>query len=175
MRRSASMSYTGGLFSLAAHSYDFNVLHLGSFIIYIFSFRWHVAYTTKIAYGRSYIIYLLLICKEHTPIQHTIWIASHSVSNNIYGPMIYKHNFVWRRHDNMLPCTGSRVNANHERIASWGEWQCRAGDPRIIETPLADHCSQRLNHSATIRPSKTDWHQLSGITHWLQQLVNSGY
>ena len=32
--------------------------------------------------------------------------------------------FVWRKHENMSPCTGSRVNANYERIASWGGYQC---------------------------------------------------
>ena len=32
--------------------------------------------------------------------------------------------FVWRKHENMSPCTGSRVNANYEQIASWGGYQC---------------------------------------------------
>ena len=49
-------------------------------------------------------------------------------------------NFVWRKHENMSPCTGSRVNTNHERIASWGGCQCWTGDPRILETPLAANC-----------------------------------
>ena len=57
--------------------------------------------------------------------------------------------------DNMLPCTGSRVNTNYERIASWGGCQRWTGDPRILETPLAAHCcSQRPNHSAMTHPSK---------------------
>ena len=83
--------------------------------------------------------------------------------------------FVQRKHENMYPCTGSRLNTNYERIASWGGCQYWTVVPRILETPLATHCcSQRLNHSAMTHPSKTDWHQLSGITHWLQQRVDYG-
>ena len=55
----------------------------------------------------------------------------------------------------MSLCTGSRVNTNYERIASWGGWQCWTGDPRILETPLVAHCfSQCLSHSAMTHPSK---------------------
>ena len=32
----------------------------------------------------------------------------------------------------MSPCTGSRVNINYERIASWGGCQCSTGDPDDI-------------------------------------------
>ena len=78
-------------------------------------------------------------------------------------------------YEKMSPCTGSRVNTNYERIASWGGCQCWTGDPRILETPLAPNCcSQCLNHSAMAHPSKTDWHQLSSITYWQQQRVVSG-
>ena len=78
---------------------------------------------------------------------------------------IYIYYFVWRGHDSMPPCTVSRVDTNYERIASWGGCQWRTGNPRILETPLATHyCSQRPNHSAMTHPSKTDWHQPSGIT-----------
>ena len=78
--------------------------------------------------------------------------------------------FVWRKHENISLCTGSSVNINYRRISSWGGCECWTGNPRIsLETPLAAHCwSQRINHSAMTHPSKTDWHQLSGITHWLQ-------
>ena len=31
-----------------------------------------------------------------------------------------------------------------------------------------------LNHRAMTQPSKRYWHQLSGITHWLEQQVDSG-
>ena len=51
-----------------------------------------------------------------------------------------KYYFVWRRHDNMPPCTDSRVNTNYERIASWGGCKWRTGVPRILETPFAAHC-----------------------------------
>ena len=93
-----------------------------------------------------------------------------SVSN--YRSHIYY--FVWRKHENMSPCTGNRVNTNYERIASWGGCQGWTGDPRILETPHAPHCcSQRLNHSAMTHPSKrigTSW----AVSHWLQQRVDSG-
>ena len=51
--------------------------------------------------------------------------------------------FVWRKHENMSLCSGSRVNTNYERIASWGGWQCWTGDPRILETPLVAHLATR--------------------------------
>ena len=40
--------------------------------------------------------------------------------------------FVWRKHENISPCTGSRVNTNDECIASWGGCQCWTRDPRIL-------------------------------------------
>ena len=74
----------------------------------------------------------------------------------------------------ILHWAGNRENTNYEQIASWGGCQYWTGNPRILETPLAAHCcSQRLNHSAMIHPSKTDW-QPSGVTHWLQLRVDSG-
>ena len=69
--------------------------------------------------------------------------------------LAYRYYFVWRRHDNMPPFTGSMVNTNYEWIASWGGCQWRTRDPRILQTPLASHCcSQRPNHSAMTHPSK---------------------
>ena len=42
------------------------------------------------------------------------------------------------------------------------------------KTPSVALCyGQRLNHSTMTRPSKTDLHQLSGITHWTQDRVKS--
>ena len=83
--------------------------------------------------------------------------------------------FAWRTHENMSPCTGSRVNTNYERIASWGGCQCWTGNPRISETPIAPHCwKQCLNHSAMTSPSKTDWQQLGSITYLLLQRVDCG-
>ena len=46
------------------------------------------------------------------------------------------YHFVWRKHENVIPCTGIRVNTNYERIASWGGCQCWTGDIRTLETPL---------------------------------------
>ena len=47
------------------------------------------------------------------------------------------------------------------------------GTPEL-ETRFAAHCCiQRRNHSEMTQTSKTDWQQLSGITHWLQQRVDS--
>ena len=40
--------------------------------------------------------------------------------------------FVWKKHENMSPCNGSRVNTNYECLASWGECQCWTGDPGIL-------------------------------------------
>ena len=78
--------------------------------------------------------------------------------------------------ENILFCmkeTWEHVPVHWQRMASWGGCQCWTGDPRILETPLAtDSCSQRLNHSGMTHPSKTDWHQLSGITHWQQHRVD---
>ena len=72
----------------------------------------------------------------NTLVMHSHWATYHSATLSF---------FVWRKHEDMFPCTGSRVNTNYERIASWGG---RTGDPRILETPFATHCfSQRLNHS----------------------------
>ena len=66
----------------------------------------------------------------------------------------------------MSPCTSSRVNTHYEWIASWDKLQFRTTNSRISDTTLATHCcGQRATHSAMAHPSKTDWFQLSGITH----------
>ena len=82
--------------------------------------------------------------------------------------------FVWRKHKNVTPCADSRVNTNYERIASWDGCQCWTGLQNLRDTVATHCCSQGPNYSAMTHPSKTDWHQLSGITHWLQQQVDSG-
>ena len=98
-------------------------------------------------------------------------------TTNMYVAMVcmwYVYYFVWRKFENMSLCSGSRVNTNYERIASWGGCQYWTGNPSILETPLAAHCSsQHLNHSTMTHPSKMYWHQLStgSITHWLQHLA----
>ena len=69
--------------------------------------------------------------------------------------------FVWRRHENMSPCTGNRVTDNYEWIAFMSWSGVRIHDLWISETPLATHSgSQRANHSAMTHPSKrigTSW------------------
>ena len=46
------------------------------------------------------------------------------------------------------------------------------GPQNLRDTFRAHCCSLRPNHSAMTHPSKTNWHQLSGITHWLHQRVD---
>ena len=88
---------------------------------------------------------------------------------------LYQYRFVWRKHENMCPCTGSGVNTDYERIASWCGYQCwtRDRESYIHLSPPAVAASV-----LTTRPwpicQKTDWHQLSGITHWLQHRVDFG-
>ena len=41
----------------------------------------------------------------------------------LYLSLAYRHYFLWRRNENMSPCTGGRVKFNYEWIASWiVEW-----------------------------------------------------
>ena len=61
-------------------------------------------------------------------------------------------------------------------IMAW----CRPSDKPLSEPMLVSllmHiCVTRpqwINHSAMTHPSKRDWHQLNGITHWTQQQVDS--
>ena len=78
---------------------------------------------------------------------------------------IYIYNFVWRRHENMSPCTGSRMNSNYERNASrvGAQFRTRASESqRHFPPPTLMSNVQR--YSVMTRPSKTDWHQLNGIT-----------
>ena len=94
--------------------------------------------------------------------------------------MWYVYYFVWRKLENMSLCSGSRVNTNYERIASWGGCQYWTGNPSILETPLAAHCSsQHLNHSTMTHPSKwigTSWvpvvsHIGYSIWHWRIDII----
>ena len=117
----------------------------------------------------------------------TSWSASHIGYNSesilsrndtplgyLHLALAYRYHFVWRKREDISLCTDSKVNTNYERIASWSGYQCWTRDPRILMTPLASHCcSQCLNQPAMTHPFKTDWHQLSGVTHWLQQRVDS--
>ena len=41
--------------------------------------------------------------------------------------------------------------------------------PQNLRHSMAAHCCRQLrNYSAMTHPLKTDWHRMSGITHWLQ-------
>ena len=61
----------------------------------------------------------------------TSWVLSHIGHNyesildgngfplgTLYLALAYRYYLVWRRHEKMSLCTGSRVNTNYERIAS---------------------------------------------------------
>ena len=84
----------------------------------------------------------------------------------IYISYIYIYYFECRRRGNMSPCTGSRVNSNYERIASRVGAQFRTRASKYQKTHSAHCYVQRPNHSVMPRPSKMNWHQLKGITHW---------
>ena len=83
--------------------------------------------------------------------------------------------FVWMIHENMSPCTGSRVNSYYEWIDSWFRAQfCLNMSLRISETPSTAHCCiQCPNHWAMTYPTETDWHQLNSITWWTLQRFDS--
>ena len=66
--------------------------------------------------------------KRYSHCPTTLRLADQADENHIW------YHSVWRKHENMIPCTGIRVNANYERIASWGGWQCWTWDTRISET-----------------------------------------
>ena len=75
--------------------------------------------------------------------------------------------FVWRRYENMTPCTGSRVNASYEPCtvsgakANYELHVLEASiEPWVLQseaTPQPTHCLERRNHSAMTHPSKTEW------------------
>ena len=49
--------------------------------------------------------------------------------------LAYKYYFLWKIHENMSPCIGSRVNAKYEWIASWVGDQPRNLDLRGTYSP----------------------------------------
>ena len=80
-------------------------------------------------------------------------------TNKLSYLVSHKCYFAWRKHENISLCTGSRVNTNYGRIASWGGCQCWTGDPRILETPLAlNCCSQHLDPSVKNRLAPPEWY-----------------
>ena len=75
---------------------------------------------------------------------------------------------AWRRHENMSPCIGNRVNSNHK-------WFVLNKGLRISKTPFASHCC--VSNILTTWPWHMcqDWHQQKGITHWIQQQSQSSH
>ena len=51
--------------------------------------------------------------------------------------LVYRYYFVWRRHENMSPCTGSRVISNYERIASRVESQFQVSFRKPLLCPVS--------------------------------------
>ena len=49
---------------------------------------------------------------------------------------VYAYYFVWRKHENVSPCTGSRVNTNYERFASWDGCQRHPSPPTFVASVL---------------------------------------
>ena len=63
--------------------------------------------------------------------------------------------FVWRRHDNISPYTGSSLNANHKQTTSWAGCQLLTGTPESQKHWFATHCCvQHATHSAMIHRLK---------------------
>ena len=50
--------------------------------------------------------------------------------------------FVWRKHENMSPCTGSRVNTSYERIASRAGSLFRTQDPESQGNSATKYCAE---------------------------------
>ena len=69
--------------------------------------------------------------------------------------------FVWRKHENMSPCTGSRVNTNYERITSWSGCQCWTGNPRILETFFPNYTKKKM--------LENNYRKISNISHTKSQ------
>ena len=81
--------------------------------------------------------------------------------------------FVWRKHENISPCTDSRVNTSYERIASCAgcQFRTRASESQVNSTTR--NYAERPNHSSMPHMSKTDRHQPHGITPPAQQQADS--
>ena len=90
---------------------------------------------------------------------------------------VYVYHFAWRRHENVSPCTGSKVNASYERIASWdGAW-FPTQDLWISDTRFPAHSrGQRANHSAMTYPPKwigTRWTVLIYVYRNVKKITDS--
>ena len=64
-----------------------------------------------------------------------------------------RYHFEWSRwHENMFPCTGSRVNANCDQIASWGGAWFRTQDLWIWQNALWHKYMVELIHHFGAKP-----------------------
>ena len=83
------------------------------------------------------------------------------LTDNIFADDYY---FVWRRHENMPVCTGSRVNSNYERIASrvGARFRTRAsGSQRHLPPPTV---SPNVPNHSSMTQIGTSW-TVSHIEH----------
>ena len=75
--------------------------------------------------------------------------------------------FLWRKHDNISPCTGSRVITSFERIASCAGTQFRSRASESQGNSAACYYAKCPNQSATTRTSKkllAVWYHTPGTT-----------
>ena len=87
---------------------------------------------------------------------------------------------VWRVHENMSPCTGSRVNTNNDRIAPcdgvWFGIQTHRCQGHIFAT---DSDGLRVNHSTGCKQFAHNWHlpscQCTETCSHVDQIQNSRY
>ena len=106
---------------------------------------------------------------EQIPIWNGLAWPIFALSMELWNFQWYNY-FVRRKHENMSQCTGSRVNTNHERIASWGGCQCWTGDPTVVASVLTTQpWPIRQNGLAP-----AERYHVHSCVHWLQQRVDSG-
>ena len=75
--------------------------------------------------------------------------------------------FIWGRHKNLSPCTGSRVNNNYERIVSWMPvWNPEPYSLKQPRRPLLCRASKPLGNGPS---AKNGLAQSYGIRHSAQQ------
>ena len=64
--------------------------------------------------------------------------------------------FVWRKHENMSPCTGSSVNTSYERVASCAGCQFLTRASGSQGNSATRYYAECPYHSAMTRPSKNE-------------------
>ena len=81
--------------------------------------------------------------------------------------------FVWRRHENMSPCTGSRVMTSYERITSCAATQFRSRASEFQGNSATRHYAEGPNQTTMTRSSKMDWQLPYCITYPAKQRADS--